>query len=264
MKPRHTSYLGITDFTDASQVHRMRDVLDEIGSQRLLGVGVMMSYKTLTGRETKWSKWFPPNEQVASIFVERAGVFNVLHYADYDGATEYRHLRDAIVTAGRNVDALQLDMPWPDLAMLRRIRNMYPNLKFIIQVSEKAIEQCGRDAEQVVHRLTQYAQHDCLDYALFDLSGGQGKAMNANLLMNYIWKAVQALPSLSIAVAGGLGPTSMDLLKPAIRDGNPLDVSIDAQGKLRPSGKADQEHVDWDMAEAYLRAAEAMLRSAEA
>ena len=260
MKPRNPSYIGITDFTDPEQVHRMRDVLDEVDSERMLGVGVMMSYKTLRGIETKWSRWFPPNEEVARIFVRRAGVFNVLHYADYDDTSGFAELSDALSWAGDNVDALQLDMIWPDPMMLGRLRQEHSFIKFIIQVNQKAIDLYDGDMDGVAQKLEEYYRAGCLGYALFDLSMGQGKAMDATRLMSYVWVATKYIPRLSVVVAGGLGPTSMDLLLPAIRDGNPLDVSIDAQGKLRPSGKADQEFVDWDMAAEYLRNAEALLQ----
>jgi len=44
-------------------------------------------------------------------------------------------------------------------------------------------------------------------------------------------------------------PTSMNLLMPIVQEYH--SISIDAQGKLRPSGSA-LDPIDWDMAETYL------------
>ena len=65
-------YISITDFTHADQVRRMLGVLNAECTDRLLGVGVMMSYKTLNGLETKWSKAFPPKEKIREIFLQVA------------------------------------------------------------------------------------------------------------------------------------------------------------------------------------------------
>jgi hypothetical protein len=56
-------YVGITDFTTFEQVKHMLTVFNknlEQGQSRRLHVGVMMSYKTLHGMETKWTEAFPP------------------------------------------------------------------------------------------------------------------------------------------------------------------------------------------------------------
>ena len=63
--------------------------------------------------------------------------------------------------------------------------------------------------------------------------------------------------SRGIVAAGGLGPESVGLVEPLYREFP--DLSIDAQGKLRPSGSA-LHPIDWDMAETYLVKALQLLR----
>src|SRR3989339_488879 len=56
------AYIGITDFEDKSQVEAMLTVLREASWGRFvrkLGVGVMMSYKTLNDLPSKFSCVFP-------------------------------------------------------------------------------------------------------------------------------------------------------------------------------------------------------------
>ena len=67
-------------------------------------------------------------------------------------------------------------------------------------------------------------------------------------------------PGMGVVCAGGLGPESLHLVEPLVRD-YPM-ISIDAQGKLRPSGDALNERISWTMAERYLRKAVGMFRAA--
>lgn len=264
MESKNRPYIGITDFTDANQAADMRQILDAEGSDRLLHVGVMMSRKTLHSLPTKWAGVFPDKEQVRHIFVRREGVLNVLHYADYDGLTTLDDLTSAADYAGPDVDALQLDMIWPDPHMLYEVKRhgmkTGRKLKFIIQVNAQAIERMGGDPTRVAAKLHEYWRMALLDYALFDLSGGQGKPMRPVHLLNFIWAAVEQIPDLSVAVAGGLGPNSVDLAEPVLRD--LPETSLDAQSRLRLSGSA-LDPIDWAIAAEYLRQAARLTKKHE-
>jgi hypothetical protein len=92
---------------------------------------------------------------------------------------------------------------------------------------------------------------------LLDRSMGKGKGMDAEVLLKFAHAWQKTYPGSQtmgpeLIVAGGLGPSTMNLLEPIVRVFP--DVSIDAQGRLRPSGDA-LDPIDWDMAEDYLRAA---------
>lgn len=261
---QNAPYISITDFMTPGQVRSMRSVLDEAGCKRHLGVGVMMSYKTLRGFQTKWSSAFPKNEEVKDIFLPDDGLFNVLHYADYDGITGIGDLMDALTFAGEHVHAFQLDMIWPRAAMLRALKQIAAGrgvaLKFILQLNGPALEACEHNPDNVLFRLGEYEEVHCLDYVLFDLSSGQGKAMDARKLATYITATHAMFPKVGLAVAGGLGPTSMPLAEPVVA--MLPSVSIDAQSKLRPSGNA-LDPIDWEFAATYLRAAAKMFSKHE-
>jgi hypothetical protein len=85
-------YVGITDFTNFEQVTKMLEVFrrhKSSGSQRVLHVGVMMSFKTLNDIETKWSQAFPLKDTIADIFRSNDDdVYYCLHYADYEHDTK--------------------------------------------------------------------------------------------------------------------------------------------------------------------------------
>ena len=109
------------------------------------------------------------------------------------------------------------------------------------------IELAQNDPKVIVDRLKGY--NGIADYVLLDKSMGQGHGMDAYGLIPFARAIRDAFPDLGIVAAGGLGPDSMDLVAPLAAEFP--DISIDAQGKLRPSGSA-LDPVDWNRAEMYL------------
>lgn len=254
-------YISITDFTSTEQVWNMLSVFRQHTKpgrevHYKLGVGVMMSYKTLNDLPTKWSAAFPPKERVADIFVSNGRstdywLFNTLHYADYEGVDVLNNLLRATQFGGKNMNALQLDMIWPEPEVLRVYRERFPNIQIIIQANSVALDQLDNDPDKLTKRLLTYGQ--TIDYLLLDKSMGRGLGMDAKVLEELV-KVVNPRTSLEVVVAGGLGPETLHLLGPLVL----YTVSIDARGRLRPSGNA-LDPVDWNMAAEYLRKALAIL-----
>lgn len=251
-------YIGITDFMNYAQVEAMEAVFESSkpeGSTRQLHVGVMMSYKTLNDIETKWSKAFPHREQIVEIFRSRVS-YSCLHYADYDRADDfYQNLALAMCYGGNRLHAVQLDMVWPSPRQISRatqVAGMHPDI--ILQIGKNAIEACDNDPRKVVERLGCY--EGIIHRVLLDKSMGKGLGMDAKGLLPYARAIRDAFPELGIGAAGGLGPSTMGLVRPLIEEFP--DLSIDAQGRLRPSGDA-LDPIDWDMASTYLIKALKML-----
>lgn len=245
-------YIGITDFTDFSQVEAMLRVFRKhrkSGSQRKLHIGVMMSRKTLNDIDTKWSKAFPPKEAIADIF-RSDDVLNCLHYADYDHSTGFkRDLAQAIRYAGGGIQAVQLDMVWPDAKeVFSGVHASRRQVEVILQVGGVAIEEADNDPQAVVRKLEDY--EGTIHRVLLDKSMGKGLGMDAEGLLPFARAIRERFPELGLGAAGGLGPHTMHLVEPLAREF--ADLSIDAQGKLRPSGDALNEPVDWSMAGEYL------------
>jgi len=246
----HIPYVGITDFMTFEQVQRMLAVFKaNLGPEqnRRLHVGVMMSYTTLHGIETKWTKAFPPNDTIADIFGSDE-TMNCLHYADYRSIDVFPSLTQAIRFGGIGINALQLDMVWPDPEhVANAVHASRKQLEVILQVGKNAIDQASNDPQKVVERLRNY--EGVVQHVLIDKSMGRGIGMDAKGLMPFISAIKSAFPDLGIVVAGGLGPTSMHLVVPIVREY--LGISIDAEAKLRPSGSI-LDPIDWGMAETYL------------
>src|SRR3989344_2761426 len=180
-------YISITDFAYRHQATAMLDVFRRAGGQALgrkLGVGVMMSHKTLHGLPSKWTGVFPKKETVGDIFLRDDDALNTLHYADYDHSHGFAgDLNYAHGFVRTTVDACQLDMVWPDPAELGLYRSAHWDVPIILQVSAKALDAVDNDRRKLVARLGEYAERDCIDYVLLDKSMGRGLGLDAAALL---------------------------------------------------------------------------------
>ncbi len=252
-------YIGITDFTESNQVRRILEVFHTVfpdGTNWRLHVGVMMSYKTLRGLPTKWQASFPAKEKIASIFFSHEA-YNCLHYADYDANHELsKILSEAICWCGRGLNAVQLDMIWPNPGeVAEAIHRSRINIEVILQLGANALAETGGDPAVTVNRLRDY--EGVIHRVLIDKSMGRGLVMDANVLLPFVSAIRQHFPTLGIGVAGGLGPGTVEAAQPLLRAFP--DLSIDAQGRLRPSGNA-LDPIDWDIASEYLVQAASIIR----
>ena len=244
-------YIGITDFTNFRQVQDMSRVFGTHlppRSSRKLHVGVMMSYKTLNDIPSKWQNVFPPKENIADIFSSDEA-YNCLHYADYDDNPNlWKSLATAISYGGIGIHAVQLDMTWPDPGEIANgIHTSRKQVEIILQIGKKALEQVNNDPRAVVEKLRDY--NGLVHRVLIDKSMGKGLGMDANDLIPFAQAIREHFPELGLVAAGGLGPETTHLVEPLVRIFS--DLSIDAQGKLRPSG-SNLDPIDWNMAEIYL------------
>jgi len=265
-------YIGITDFMTASEVQEMFRVFQEAGGPeigRVLQAGVMTSKKVLTDVPTKWSKAFPKKEDLRGIFLYHDHLLGTLHYADYDEAPCLEQDLDRALSyaefgfAGQPgtycLRAVQLDMIWPDPAKLLQWSGWHPHIRVILQVGKEALAQVGNDPDNLLARLEPYKR--CVDDVLLDKSAGKGLGMDAEGLRPFVDAVLKRGPGMGVVCAGGLGPESLHLVEPLVRE-YPT-ISIDAQGKLRPSGDALNDPISWTMAERYLRKAVDLFRAAQ-
>lgn len=246
------SYIGICDFPSGEQTMKSATLFDKLcvaakmNNWKLMP-GVMMSFKTMRGEPSKWSSVWPKKEEVSDIFVEHPRVFNTLHYADYDGVTISPDLIQASSYGGKNLHALQLDMIWPSPALVENFRTVKPDIQIVLQLNSNALALMNDDPKRVVDKLRDYGES--VNYALLDKSHGKGLGMDAKVLLPFLRAIAESLPRIGLAVAGGLGPQTMRLVEPVVKEFP--NISIDAQGKLRPSGNA-MDPIDWVMAHNYL------------
>lgn len=255
------SYVGICDFSNKEESLNTAQLFQLLCRQsgirdRKLMIGVMMSYNTLTGQPSKYSAVWPKKEDISDIFVEHPFAFNTLHYADYEAETKITDLAAAAFWGGPRLHAIQLDMVWPNPEMIRALREMYPKIKIVLQVNRKSFALVGESPRRLVKELVLYG--DTIDYVLLDRSQGEGKPMDAEFLLPFVEEISRRLLHLDLAVAGGLGPETVDLIKPL--QGACPAISWDAQSKMRRSGNK-MDPIDWPEAYQYLGRSITLLRS---
>ncbi len=255
MEIRPIPYIGITDFMTGAEARIMLRSFGEYRSgkgPRKLMVGVMMSYKTLNNLPTQWTTAFPNKADIASIFIDHPLAFNTLHYADYEARTMEEDIGQMMMNCMKgHLHAVQLDMPWPHWRLLETIKRLSDwRVNTVLQIGKNALDQCNNGPQEVCFEIERYGR--LVDYVLLDKSMGQGRGMDATGLLPFVRAITETFPTIGIAVAGGLGPTSLHLMEPIVQE-FPW-ISIDAQGKLRPSGSA-LDPIDWSMAQVYLQKA---------
>ncbi|EKE21778.1 MAG: hypothetical protein ACD_7C00126G0002 [uncultured bacterium] len=253
-------YVGITGFETIGQVNTMLDVFERSQKELLnpikykLMIGLMISYKTLNDIPSKWSSIWVPKENIKHLFIEHPLACNALHYADYDGKTETKHLVSAVGYGGRDIHALQLDMIWPSDEMLSELKKEYPKIDIVLQVSTPALAQVEDDPSRLIKRLEEY--EGLIDFVLLDKSMGRGKRMDALGLIPFVDGIINSMLSLDITFAGGLGPDTLHLGQLLVNKYSGL--SIDAQAQLTLTGNA-MDPINWTRAAKYLYKALKML-----
>ncbi len=254
-------YIGITDFTSRKQAEEMADVLARktkgMKVPPLLMVGIMMSFKTLWEIPSEWASIWPAKERLDDIFPEydTPGVLNTLHYADFHDPAGWPLEQDlfhslfrAMDYARNNLHAIQLDMTWPDPGQIySAVHASRRAIQVILQVGIKALAEAENNPGIVGEMLGDYV--DVLDGVLLDQSMGEGKLLKPEELLPFIQEIKKVHPKMHIAVAGGLGPSTMSVIEPLLRVYP--DISIDAQAALRPSKNA-RHSLDNFMSTRYL------------
>lgn len=222
---------------------------------RYLMVGVMMSRKTLNGLETPWAKVFPPKEDIVNIFSASDRCLNTIHYADFEGhgVDVCDNLQKVIEWGGPHLHAIQLDMTWPEPSQIwEAVHISRRPIGIILQIGRQALQEVDHDPEKLVERFEADGYAQIVSGLLLDQSMGEGRLMNLDFAGRMIGVLKEALPEVRLAVAGGLGPDTLHIVEPLLAEYP--DLSFDAQGKLRVSGKV-QDQIDWDLAARYLKKA---------
>lgn len=231
-------YSGVCDVYSPEEARAMADELRESrkNPNRKVMIGVMTHPLVLNPEmddPEEVRPVFPAREVLAEGFTDDPDVLNTIHYADLYGPKKgqniFNNLELAVKYGGEHLHAIQLDVTWPEPNEIKRFKEKNPNIIIILQVGKFAIKDVEGDPQKVADRLREYG--DSIDHVLLDMSMGKGKGMEAGGLLPLLRVIQKELPDLGLAVAGGLGPESVDDLK-FIASEFP-GVSIDAQGNVK-------------------------------
>lgn len=240
-------YIGVTGFMTRGEVLEVLNVVPHDSDYALM-VGVLMNEKTINGlAHKKWPGRYPLWHNVPGIFVDDPRTLNLVHYNTPNPETLSRQLLQ-IVELCPSIDGFQLNIPWPSIDQLEQYWNVCPEKRIVLQIGAQAMAEVPL-GDELIRKVEDYGP--LVDTVLIDASGGTGKPLDPVMCAKYL-RALETVSGVTLAVAGGLGPNSLNLLKDLSECFD--ELSIDAEGRLRtphPEDKLDLEATRFYVAQAF-------------
>jgi len=229
-------YIGITGPITIQEAKRITEEFADAGytmqSSHVPMLGFLVSEKTLHGQPTK-NRRYPPINSLSALLKSTSGkVLNMIHYNSRQRdelATQVAQIFREIYEVGL-CRALQLNIVWPDISQVQRIKEEHPEIKIVFQASHKSID--GNTPTQLARKIGNYG--NSIDYILIDPSGGRGMSFDLATVSPIYRELRSKLPEINLGFAGGftgqnVGPRVREIIE-EIREET---FCIDAEGGLR-------------------------------
>jgi|GEM_PF-721556 len=243
-----SSYFGITGFVSSEEMQKflralelksngksIRQFVQELN--RKIMIGILVSKRSLDGRGASNPWRYPDPQIIKDIFVDDPLFLNTIHYTSDDWQDLPEQL-EKLVRLSPAINAIQLNMAWPDPDYIKIFKSRFPQIAIILQVGSRAYYEVGNSPTGIYTRLESY--QDYIDFALIDMSGGNGQLISVNdALIKVVSDIYDRFSGKFLpAVAGGLNKNSVIELLPLIKSFEkmnkpPNSISIDAEGQLR-------------------------------
>ncbi len=195
-------------------------------------LGFLVSYKTLNGQTTQ-NKRYPPTNSLPELLKATEGqVLTMIHYNSKEIDTlsnQVAKIFDGVYKNGL-CRAIQLNIAWPDINQVARIKEQHPDMQVVFQASHIAMY--GKTPNQIAKGVQHYS--DSINYVLIDPSGGRGIPFDLESTVKIYSEFREQCPDLTIGFAGGftgenVAPRLREILKQIGED----KFCIDAEGGLR-------------------------------
>lgn len=237
-------YIGVTGIVETRHARKLSNKIYESfppeGSHEGM-LGFLVSEKTLNGIPDIPTR-YPNFVDLPRLLDATSGLtVNSIHYRTKDRSTLSNQITRLFGPSGiYNTElarTVQFNMRWPEINHLKTLREKFPDLKMIIQIGGKTLEQESRD--EILGNLENYC--GIANYVLIDPSGGRQKPINERAV-SPLFTAIQAsFPDLRIAVAGGITDENVtEVLAELTRNLATDEFGIDAEGGLRTGGEIDR------------------------
>ncbi|MEK6950347.1 MAG: hypothetical protein AABX13_01335 [Nanoarchaeota archaeon] len=259
------AYVGITGPANIPETRAICKEFSEAGYSRdsphIPMLGFLVSYKTLNGQTTQ-NRRYPPANSLPDLLRATGGqVLTMVHY----NSREIDTLSQQVAQIFDDVydkswcRALQLNIVWPDLGQVARIREQYPEMQIVFQASLKAME--GKTPNQIAQKIKEY--QDLISYVLIDPSGGRGRPFDLESSVAIYSELKEQCLDLTIGFAGGFtGENLAPRLREILQQIKANDFCIDAEGGLRDkiTSAYGDDLLNIEKVRGYLQSASAVLR----
>lgn len=259
-------YIGITGISTIEEA----EIIAKNFQIQLLGLkthvamsGYLVSQKTLLG-DVIGPESYPFLGLLPRLLALTAPAStNAIHYSTTDrltlGDQVNRLLETGNIYSDNLCQTVQLNMLWPDIEQLEKIRVRYPDLGVILQLGPDVLDDpTGVDLEP---KLKNYS--DVVDYVLLDPSQGQGQPFEVEEIAPFYRTVSHVLRDRPIILAGGFDEsTTLKRLRRIAWVLQTSDFGTDAQHGLRINN-LETDKIDLGKAISYLHQAAEFFRQSE-
>ena len=260
MMMRAKPYIGISSPVTIEEVNSLCQEFESagytMGTRHIPMIGITVSHETLNGQPGK-NKRYPVFSEVPKM-LEAAGD-NVLTMIHYDSRQEDT-LAEQLINIFSKVScrAVQLNIPWPDVQRINKVKSIFPDLKIVLQLSREMMQ--GRTPDEIANKMSQYG--DSISYVLIDPSGGSGISIAPQDILPIFLK-LRGRTNLTLGFAGGFGGDNVGERVQQLINLTGTDMfCIDAESGLRDklSDSYGDDILNIDKARSYLQAASKILK----
>lgn len=202
MNSRAPQYFGVAGTTTPDEVSQLVGFLDVLGMPdhvRFMN-GPLVSFKTLNEKEPGNPRRYPPVSLLPSLLIDDPRVINIVHYNSRKPDLYSQLIK--LIKISPLIHGVQLNIADPDLDDLIRFKREHPDVLVVLQLGLRVFSSCNND----VFELIRYVRHyeEVVDYALLDLSGGEGIPVDLSVADTYVREMSWQDTPVVTGVTGGL------------------------------------------------------------
>jgi phosphoribosylanthranilate isomerase len=258
-------YVGITGPVNVQETKDICREFSEEGysmeSPHIPMLGFLVSYKTLNGQATQNRRYPPANSLPELLRATNGQVLTMVHYNSKETDTLSNQVAEIFDGVYENAlcQAIQLNIVWPNIGQVARIKEQHPEMKVVFQASHKAMD--GKTPNQIAKGVQNYG--DSISYVLIDPSGGRGMPFDLESSVAIYSELREQCPDLTVGFAGGFtGENVAQRLREILRKIKANDFCIDAEGGLRDkvTSAYGDDLLNIEKVRGYLQSASSVLR----
>lgn len=258
-------YIGITGAVTVQETEDICNAFGEAGytleSPYIPMLGFLVSHTTLKGQPTENRRYPPVKELPRLLQATDKRVLTMVHYNTRETST----LADQVTDLYQGIyeeelcRALQLNVTWPEVRQVARIKEKFPDMQIVLQASQAAMK--DKTSRTIAQKIKGYG--NVISYVLIDPSGGRGKEFDEAISLLIYQSVRKECPHVRIGFAGGFtGENIAERVKRLEAEIKGSNFCVDAEGGLRDkiTSKYGDDVLNMQKVRKYVRSASTVLR----